>query len=119
MNQVAGLLHFWKCEVAVQMLTIAPGANDTGRTQDRNVLGGISLRQGEFALNIGEGAFASSKNGQNVQPFGMSEGLADHGLALEDLLVNRILLLPRHLVSDCRCLRHLSPVPASQLYFCM
>ena len=103
MNQVTGLLHFWKREITVQMLTIAPGADDTGRTQDGNVLGGVGFRQGEFALNIREGAFAPSKNRQNVQALGMSEGFANDGLALEDLLVNRILLLPRHLGDNFRC----------------
>ena len=33
-NQVASLLHFWKREIAVQVLTIASGAYHTSRTKN-------------------------------------------------------------------------------------
>ena len=86
-DEMAGVGDLGQSQRGKHLLTLAPGDDNAGTFEDRQMLRQVSLADVEAGLQDGEGTFSAAKQVEKMNAGGVGEGLADGGLALKNFVV--------------------------------
>ena len=102
-DEVARLLDLGNGKRGVNLLAATARNDNARRLQDCQMLRNVGLRHAKLILQRADATLAFAEQVEQVQPRGMREGLADHGLALEDFVLNSVVVASHKLNEFHNC----------------
>ncbi len=91
-DELACLLHFWKCQRTMDLFAIAVGRYHAGRFKDGQMLRDIRQRDAKRGLEIGNGLPALCEKVEHSETGRVGERFANAHLHFEDLFFDSGLL---------------------------